>query len=303
MSRPRVCAIIVNWNLAESTMHALKGVFAQQVDAEISTFVVDNGSDDADYAKLRTFMHDLPRTRLLRSPENTGFTGGVNLAVQQAVSELPDFYLLVNNDADLSPKALGELLEVAHDSGAAITGARIVDSQGRTLFHGRQFPGELFGLWHERTAPGVQWKSTGRVDGAAMLIAATLVQQRLTENEWLLDPAYFLYWEDVDLCAYASSKGKTCAIASNAIVFHAVAASSGGIFNPRGTYYQTRNRIFIARRWLPPPQLLLFHAYFVLSRIGIQVARSPFGRSRWRAVARGMLDGYRGVDGRSPVDW
>jgi GT2 family glycosyltransferase len=241
---------------------------------------------------------------LVFSSSNAGFSGAVNAAVQAARSLCPRYYLLLNNDARPHPGAIPALLDVANEVDADVVGATTVDSTGVVLFDGRPFPGELFGLVRERaksTSRG--WHETGRVDGAAMLIRSSVVEQRLDEDGWLLDPAFFLYWEDVDLCAYVRSKGGRCVIASSAKVMHTVAASSGGAFNPRGTYYQTRNRVFMSRRWLPHRSWLLFDSFFLASRLTLQVLRTPFGRARWRAVLHGLMDGYRGRGGPSRIAW
>jgi GT2 family glycosyltransferase len=103
----------------------------------------------------------------------------------------------------------------------------------------------------------------------------------------------------VDLCRYAVTRDLGCVVAHDAVVYHAVARSSGGTLNPRSYYYQTRNRIYLANRWLPWPWKLLFHAYYLPSRLLLQAIGK--GRWRWRtlrAISRGLVDGYRGVTGK-----
>jgi hypothetical protein len=73
----------------------------------------------------------------------------------------------------------------------------------------------------------------------------------------------------------------------------------GGRANPRGLYYQTRNRVYLANRWLEPRWKVLFHAYYAPSRVVIQaLQRSRWRRDVLRAVAVGLRDGYAGVMGK-----
>ena len=74
--------LIVSYNVRELLGGCLKSVFeslarSHQPTAEV--WVVDNASADV---SAEMVGHDFPQARLIASPDNLGFTGGNNLALQ-----------------------------------------------------------------------------------------------------------------------------------------------------------------------------------------------------------------------------
>src|SRR6188472_1067722 len=89
--------------------------------AATEIIVVDNASTDGSSELVRS---DHPWVRLERHARNTGFAGGVQHGLGVARGEL---VLLVNDDAELDPEALGRLLAVARaapDAGAVTAQVR-----------------------------------------------------------------------------------------------------------------------------------------------------------------------------------
>lgn len=295
--RAQLAAIVVNWNRRDLTFDAVDSLLTQMASGDV-VVVVDNGSSGDESARLTQRYRLDERVNVLSLVENTGFTGGVNAGYAMAREAKPDYILLLNNDATLEPGCIGRLIRAAQASHAGVVGALVQNLEGEVVFSGRAFPGELFGRPHITPVEQTGWAQIGRADGCAMLIAGDVADRRFLASGWLLDPRFFLYWEDVDLCIYARSIGRPTIISFDSVVKHKVAASSGGPFNPRGTYYQTRNRVLIARKWLPVPELLLFHVYFLLSRIAVQILRLPRGNARVRVSALALIDAYRGRYGR-----
>jgi GT2 family glycosyltransferase len=117
---------------------------------------------------------------------------------------------------------------------------------------------------------------------------------------FFLDTLYFLYWEDADLCMFARQRGMKCMFDAQATGRHAVAASSGGLYNPRGLYYQSRNVIFFTCRWSSRVQLLLYLPVVLLNRLGAVVKHvAGRRRSQARAVAIGVWHAFRHVRWKS----
>jgi hypothetical protein len=118
----------------------------------------------------------------------------------------------------------------------------------------------------------------------------------------LLDPAFFAYWEDTDLCARVRARGWRVVYQPAAVVRHRVGASLG----PRGAsaarvYLETHGKARYARKHLAPLALTLFTGLyalrfpaFALKQLG-QPATLP---AMLRAYARGVLDGLAGRSGR-----
>lgn len=127
-----------------------------------------------------------------------------------------------------------------------------------------------------------------------MLLRRDLLERRIDESGFVFDPEFFMYCEETDLCRYGISKGYRCIVAHEAIAYHGCAKSSGGQGNPRSYYYLTRNRIALANRWLSPTLRVIFHLYYLPSRVILQIKRSAPARV---AVWQGLKDGYNGIMG------
>ncbi|HEX8203771.1 MAG TPA: glycosyltransferase family 2 protein [Isosphaeraceae bacterium] len=241
--------------------------------------------------------HDTPLI-LIQTGENRGFSGGCNVGIAEALARGADYVFLLNNDAVAETATFRHLLAVARQSGAAIVGARL---QQEFPDAGHMWPALLFGGGAVRRGAGDDeafW-ATNLANGCAMLIRRDLLVARFAECGYYLDPDYFMYLETEDLALYAGARGYGCVIARDAVVHHAIAQSSGGKFNPRSFYYFTRNRILLANRWLDARWKLLFHAYYIPSRLLLLT----LGVRRWRwrtvqAVGSGLIDGYLGGRGK-----
>ncbi len=65
----------------------------------------------------------------------------------------------------------------------------------------------------------------------------------------LFDTKLHLYYEDLDLCKRAQSKGFEIYYVPKAIVWHSNAATAGGSGSKLQSYYITRNRLLIGMRY------------------------------------------------------
>jgi GT2 family glycosyltransferase len=238
---------------------------------------------------------------LLRSDHNLGFAGGCNLGISYGLQNDADFLFLLNNDARVEPGTLDHLVRVATVSGASVVGARVLNETGtEVLYSGSRWPRKLFfsGKAKRPISDDEYWPSTYG-EGSAVLLRRDLLEARFSVCGYYLDPALFMYCEDLDLCLYGMRSGHRTVISRDAVVRHDLASSSGGPENPRSLYYLTRNRILLANRWLTMPWKVLFHVYYVPSRIGILLFRLRRWRSGAnRAAIAGLLDGYRGRAGK-----
>jgi GT2 family glycosyltransferase len=312
-----VAAVVLNWNGWQETVLCLRSLLEADYPG-LRIVVLDNGSEDGSLAHLRQWAHGraglhvteqpedfatvhTPGLLLLRSEENLGFAGGCNLAARTALGLRPDYVLFLNNDVVVAPNAVPELVRIAGAAGASLVGAYVLDrATGRVLFRGRRWPQHLFGFGKssEPLTRPAYWSSDD-IDGCAFIATARLLEARVHDSGHVFDPALFIYWEDTDFATYARSRGHRCVVARDATVHHGVAQSAGGAGNSRGFYYLTRNRIRLANRWLNPPMKFVFHAYFVPSRVALQILRVRHFRLRVaRAVFEGLVDGYGGVWGK-----
>lgn len=208
-----VSAVVVNYNGKLFIEECLNSLLENERVCEV--IVVDNGSTDGSRGYL---IEAFPSVILIQSEDNLGFGRGCNLGAKCAQGE---YLLLLNYDAVLH-SGLGDAVEhLTEHRDTGLVGGRIVYPNGHPQPSvGRPFtPLRLVISWLSlsRWFPRNQWlgleihdlewyltphKSVDWVTGALMLIR---------HSEWKkiggMDPTFFLYVEDVDLCDRLRASG------------------------------------------------------------------------------------------------
>src|SRR5882762_58319 len=102
---PLISIITLTWNQTDVTCAFLESTrYLTYPDYEI--LVCDMGSKEDPTARIDAAGY--PHTRVLRSDENLGFTGGNNWGMRQAKG---DYIFIVNNDTEVPPDLLDKLME------------------------------------------------------------------------------------------------------------------------------------------------------------------------------------------------
>jgi GT2 family glycosyltransferase len=248
--------------------------------------VVDNGSTDASVELIERI--GVPHVAL---SSNVGFAAAVNLGVSRTSAPL---VLVLNADCFLAPGCL-ELLAsgLLGDDGlggvqprilqeAAADGVRRIYSAGQCLARN----GAAFERgWGQ--ADGPRYGESHEVFGVSG--AACLLRRRLFTELGGYDPAYFAFFEDVDLNARARLAGWRFAYLPDAVAIHVGHAAwrkapASERFNVELT---VRNRLATAIKVLPPTGLLAAIALTLRSLVA-----SPL-RGTTVAVLRGILTATR----------
>lgn len=234
----KLAVIILNWNGKNDTLACLQSLKQQSLQ-EFTTIVVDNGSTDDSIQEIRV---QFPSITLLTTGENLGYAGGNNVGIEFALKQGFELILLLNNDTTANPHFLERLQSCAIKSpDVGIFGAypfRFNDPE--KLDH-------LGGVWNQETA---QFDLVGR--GAPRGFRAgepldyvcgcsILIRKAVFQTIGLLEPKFFLFWEEADFCWRAKKAGFGIEVCYDAELLHKVSASfTGG--SPQKTYYWWRGR-------------------------------------------------------------
>ena len=116
------------------------------------------------------------------------------------------------------------------DSSIGIAGANLIYPNGNTQISHGALPtfwsegASLLGLDQLRKvkAKHITYEETGTVSGACMLIRKSIIDQI-----GLLDEAFFMFNEEVDLCNRCHKAGAKVVYVDSAIIIHAQAGSTG----------------------------------------------------------------------------
>ena len=203
-----VSVIVVSFNTREVLRECLTSVFNEARTLRAEILVVDNASTDGSPEMVE---REFPEAILLRSATNLGFGAANNLALEQARGR---YFVLLNSDAFFAPGALSLAIRHMEETpGCALGGARLIGRDGswqpssrcfHSLFNdlivltglAAKYPkSRLFGrfdrTWADESLPStVDW-----VPGAF-----SIIRPEALRRVGLFDPAFFLYYEEVDLC-------------------------------------------------------------------------------------------------------
>jgi GT2 family glycosyltransferase len=291
---PLVYIVILNWNGWQDTLACVASC-RQLIWPEFRILVVDNGSTDDSETVLR---ERLAPGEFLQSGGNLGFAGGNNVGIRQALAAGAEYVWLLNNDTEVAPEALTELVSVLQATpavGMATSKIYLYDEPRRLNFAG--------GLWEpgrlRRRLLGANELDRGQYDEPAergsVSGCSLLVSARMIRDIGLMDEAYFLYWEDTDWCARAMQRGYAIRYAPQSHVWHKVSASTGQDSFAQH-YYLFRNGLYFLRKY-DPVRLPLFALYNLL--FGLQSLLS--GRLQaGNGLVKGLIDYRRGVRGQFP---
>jgi len=244
VSEPSLAIVIVSYNVREDLGRCLKSVVGRTAPYPSTIVVVDNGSSDGTLAMVR---RDWPTVLALDAEGNVGFSRGNNLGIRATESDL---VLLLNPDTELPEHQLQVLVRaLLAEPDAAAVGPRLVDGAGRPEL---SF-GPMVSPWGEFTQrrllrayeAGQDWaiahvERVTRQAGARDWVSGACLLTRRSDLETvgLLDERYFMYTEDVDLCAAFRARNRTVRFVPSATIRHLRGRSAASV--PAAT--ETRRR-------------------------------------------------------------
>jgi len=226
--------IIVSFNTRVVLRECLESVLRESAGLRVEILIVDNHSSDGSPEMVES---EFPQVRLIRSDVNLGFGAANNVALEQARGK---YFVLLNSDAFFEPNALKLAIKHMDETpGCGLGGGLLVGRDGAWQPSARTFhsvPGDLivmtglaakfpksklFGdfdrTWADRNeAASVDW-----VPGAFSIIRPEVIRKVGS-----FDPAFFLYYEEVDLCRRIKGAGYSIWYWPDVVIVHIGGESS-----------------------------------------------------------------------------
>jgi len=283
-----ISVIVVTYERRQLTLACLATIedAAALVDGQCEIILVDNGSTDGTVSAVRDAF---PGARVVALSANAGFAGGVTAGIAQARGE---WIALVNNDAELAPDCLVQLLRAGRSSSdVGSVAAQMRFAHRPDLINSAGIDVDRLGVAVDRKLgepidpPGAPVEEVFGASGGAALLRRSMFDQ-----VGGLDPSFFAYLEDVDLAWRARAAGWRALYVPAAIVLHhhSVTSRHG---SPLKHWLVGRNRIRMLARNADSRDLCrygLAMAVYDLAQV-VHVTVS----SRSLAALRGRLRGAR----------
>lgn len=314
MNQKTVAIIILNWNGKKDTLECLSSL-EKLTYPHYEIILVDNGSSDN---SVEVFKCKYPQLTLIETEENLGFAGGNNRGIEYALTKGFSYILLLNNDTVVAPNLLESFLDASSDGD--ILGAKLyLYSNPDTFDH-------FGGMWNKETARFIMLGNREKEDGKSWEIpidldyvcgAAMFLKKEVIETVGMLEPKFFLIWEENDFCHRARRAGFSVRFCPKAKVWHKVSSSFVG-GKPHSTYFWWRGRLLWIKRNCTPRERrrLMFTVVFpeILHTLKLQLIKTPLlpfaskakraeKRSylrKQRAALAGVYDYFLGRFGKGP---
>jgi len=247
--------------------------------------VVDNASGDGSAELLEREVADRgwAWAEVLRAPRNGGFSAGMNLGLGAHRARA---YLLLNSDVELQPEATESMVGVLlRRPRAAVVGPLLVSEGGvprvsafrdhtpRRELLGAAATGPLTWVLGGDEVPlppggaerGVDWVS----------FACVLIRGAALDECGVLDPGYFMYYEDAEFCRRVRGRGWEVVYAPAARAMHRGGASGPPPLRLAEAYSRSRYFATFGGR----AALWTANLCWTLGR-SVSRARELFGRER-----------------------
>jgi GT2 family glycosyltransferase len=288
--------VIANWNSGDLLRDCISALAGSTMASRLKVIVIDNASRDGSCERLQGEGLSL---EIVRNPDNRGFGAACN---QGATRGRAPFLLFLNPDTRVARDTLSravDYLRAPEQDRVGVVGVRLVDDAGRTQRTCAREPTFSRLLAHsaglDRVLPWLvrphfltDWdhEQTDRVD--QVMGAFLLMRRELFERLQGFDERYFVYYEDVDLCASVRRGGRDVVHYADAQAWHHGGGTTEQV-KDRRLFYMMRSQILYADKWFGRRAALIT----LLMALGVHVpVRAAF--SMFVLAPRDALAALRG---------
>lgn len=217
--------VIVNYNNREDLAGCLGSLHEFPPRRLARIILVDNASSDDSLAVVRD---EWPAVEILPQTSNLGFGRANNIGIRHATAPL---VLLLNSDTIVPSGAIDGLAERLEATGAVAAGPLLVDGDGRPEV---SF-GPMLSPWTEAAQAVRVRLAASSTRLARRYVSRLLSRERVVDwatagcllvrrqaalDAGLFDERYFMYEEDVDLCASLRARGGRVLFTPHVTVVH-----------------------------------------------------------------------------------
>jgi GT2 family glycosyltransferase len=275
-NKPLVSIILLNWNQPHFTLACLHSL-NKITYPNFNVIVVDNGSVDDSISQMDAVKSELNyKLEIIANDKNLGFAEGNNVGIRRGLELKADYVLLLNNDTEVAPGFLEPLVQMNESNHKiGITGPKIYyyDQPDLIWSAGGIFTKEgwtqQLGVNQPDSPELNKLRKVDYVSGCAMLVKRSVI-----EKVGMLDPRFFIYYEETDWCGRTAKGGFEIWYVPESILWHKISLKARDL-SPRYIYLMTRNRLLFLRN-------MGFNRLQVLKSIALVDLRTVVAWTLWK---------------------
>ncbi|MCX6816769.1 MAG: glycosyltransferase family 2 protein [Candidatus Beckwithbacteria bacterium] len=252
----KLCTVILEYQNPQMTLETIDSLRQAVLPKSVKQLIVVVDNSPVPDGSLKKALKKYKDVKLITALQNTGFADGNNLGIQRGLKWGAKYFLLINNDIIVDRQFLVQLFKAAQ-GGADLAVSKVYFAKGYEYHKDRYQPDELGKViwyaggrfdWNEVFGRhlGVDKVDTGQYNQAKIVdfvnFCCVLIKKEVFVKIGLLDPAYFLYWEDADFSHRAQLAGFRQVFVPQSRIWHKSSGSSGS-GSQLHDYYITRNRL------------------------------------------------------------
>jgi GT2 family glycosyltransferase len=287
MPDPALFSVVIpNWNGVQHLPTCLNALRAQSY-SPVEVIVADNASTDGSRELL---ARNYPEVRLIALTENRGFTGACNAGMREARGS---YVSLLNNDTEVAPGWIAAVIRAfERHPEAGIVASKMLLFDRRDHLH---TAGDFYRVDGQAGNRGAWQRDQGQYDREDYVFSAcggsSAYRRAMLDEIGLLDDDFFFSLEDIDLAWRAQLAGWQCIYTPEAIVYHHLAATGGGV---TASYYDGRNAIYVLVKDYPSALWRKYWARILRQQVWIawealRAWRGAAARARLRGLAAGLI--------------
>lgn len=251
-SIPDISVTIVSFNTKELLRACLRSLFARRDEGEVSleVIVADNGSTDGSNEMIR---EEFPEVLIVDSGGNVGYGRGNNLAAAHAKGR---YLCIFNSDAEAEPGALRTMRDYLDENQSpGMVGPQLIYPDGSDqpsygidprlsdIFWEQTFLRNVLPRKRAVVAAPISLPETAQPCQVNQVCGACFfVRREAWDSIHGFDPAYFMYFEDVDFCIHLRRSGWPVVFLPAAKIKHHLGASSSKSWRVRALMIASYNR-------------------------------------------------------------
>ncbi|HEX5372953.1 MAG TPA: glycosyltransferase family 2 protein [Aquabacterium sp.] len=253
--------VIVNYNTQALTLQCVASLLAHDIARACDIVVVDNASPDGSGARLAATLP--AQVRVVQSDRNGGFGAGVNLGIAVLTTEL---VLVLNPDTYFQSNQVDQITALFEQRPRlGVAGLKLINPDGSLQYSARRFyslPDILVRRTLLSQLPALQARVDSHLlkrkwDGEPfeadwVMGTGFVVRRSAFMQVGRMDERYFLYFEEVDLCARMWVHGwQVLAVPSVELVHEHQRHSAHGIWSKSGKIHLLSMTRFFAKFGVP----------------------------------------------------